>query len=262
MPEEYYIRQPDSEEARGPFSVDKLASLAEADQVDTETLYYVEDSEEWLSIVSNENLRLEVFPEKKKLTLRPKTSEDLNLINVEEDETPAVTVEEMLAAAEGATDETKHVKERVRLREKAAALSLPAIGLIMLLSAFNAMFPNFDVITRVIDEEDYMALLQYPLPVVGLFDLAMAVFLFLSVTEIFPMLRFRAALGLGYFGFFHWAQWHTGDPNSFFLMVTAVAGSLGIFVCTLTLNFLLMVVSAFLGIVGMGGYAYFMFFAS
>ena len=33
MPEEYYIRQPDSENAKGPYSVDKLVTLAEAGQV-------------------------------------------------------------------------------------------------------------------------------------------------------------------------------------------------------------------------------------
>ena len=262
MAEEYYIRSADSDTARDPFSIDKLASLAEADQVDNETLFYREATEEWLAIGANDELRRQVFPEKKKLGLKAKTDEDMDLLNAEEDEIPAITVDEMLAAAEGDTDETRHVKDKVRLQEKAAAMSIPAIGLIMLVSAFNNVFPNFEVITRVINDEDYLALLQHPLLLVGLFDLAMAVFLFLSVSEIFPMLRFRAAIGMGYFGFFHWAQYFSGDPTSLFLMATAVGGSFGIFVCTLTLNLYIMIIFSLLGLVGMGGYGYFMFFAS
>ena len=137
MAEEYYIRSADSDTARGPFSIDKLASLAEADQVDNETLFYREDTEEWLAIGANDELRRQVFPEKKKLGLKAKTDEDMDLLNAEEDEIPAITVDEMLAAAEGDTDETRHVKDKVRLQEKAAAMSIPAIGLIMLVSAFN-----------------------------------------------------------------------------------------------------------------------------
>ena len=78
-----------------------------------------------LAIGANDELRRQIFPEKKKLGLKAKTDEDMNLLNAEEDEIPAVTVDEMLAAAEGDTDETRHVKDKVRLQEKAAAMSLP-----------------------------------------------------------------------------------------------------------------------------------------
>ena len=44
-------------------------------------------------------------------------------------------------------------------------------------------------------------------------------------------------------------------------MIPAVAGSVGIFVCTLTLSFKLMATSALPGVLGMDGYAYFMFVA-
>ncbi len=47
--EEYYIRAPDSEDARGPFNMEKLSSLVEIDQVDKETLYYDDEKEEWLA---------------------------------------------------------------------------------------------------------------------------------------------------------------------------------------------------------------------
>ena len=261
MAQEYYIRQPDSEDARGPFTVDKLISLVEADQVSAETLYYDEEAEQWVSIESDEALKSQVFPEQTRLTLRKKTEEDMELLSASDDEIAAVTVDEMLAAAEGDTEETRYVKEKARTQATAASISLPAIGFIMLISAFNNIFPNLSIITDVINDEEYIRLLENPLLVVGLIDLVLAVILFLSVAEIFPMLRFRAMLGLGYFGFFHWAEWSNGDSNSMFLMIASVAGSIGIFVCTLTLSLKLMVTCALAGLLGMAGYAYFMFFA-
>ena len=62
MADEYYIRKPDQETARGPYNIEKLQSLAEAGQVDTETLYYDENLETWAAIASNEELRHEIFP--------------------------------------------------------------------------------------------------------------------------------------------------------------------------------------------------------
>ena len=261
MPQEYYIRQPDSEDARGPFTVDKLASLVEADQVSRETLFYDEEAEQWVAIEEDEVLKNQVFPEKTRLSLRKKTGADMDLLNASDEEIAAVSVDEMLAAAEGDTEETRHVKERVRTQAKAASLSIPAIGFIMLISAFNNLFPNFQIVFDVISDEKYMLLLENPLLLVGLLDLILAVILFLSVSEIFPFLRFRAMLGLGYYGFFHWAEWINGDANSMFLMICAIAGSIGVFVCTLTLSLRLMVTCALAGILGMGGYTFFTFFA-
>jgi len=259
MSEEYYIRQPDAESARGPFTLDKLVSLAEAEQVNDETLYYIEETEEWAAVTSNEALKREIFPEKKRLLLKPKTAEDMDILNADEDQQPEVTVNEMLAAAEGDTEETRHIKKSARNREKAAALSLPALSLIMLISAFVNIYPNVSVITMVINETAYGLLLQTPLLMAGLLDFLLAIFLFLSVAEIFPILRFRAMLGFGYYGFFHWAQWYNGDPGSLYLMACSTAASLGIFICTLTLNLYLMAFFGLVGIGGLGGYAYLLF---
>ncbi len=258
--EEYYIRQPDSEDARGPFNMEKLISLMEIDQVDRETLYYNDDEEEWLAIGDNRDLAGQIFPEKRKLILKPKSDEDMNLLNANEDEIESISVEEMLAAAEGDTEETKHLKESAKWQEKAAALSMPVLGFIMLISAFNNVFPNFSVIMEIINEENYMLLLEKPLLIVGFFDLFLAVFLFLAVSDIFPMVRFRVMLGLGYYGYFHWGQWQTGDEASMMLMAAGIAGSLGVFVCTLTLRITLMIFFGLVGLGGMGFYGYYALF--
>ncbi len=258
--EEYYIRQPESEDTRGPFNMEKISSLVEIDQVDRETLYYDDDKEEWLAIVENTELADRVFPEKKKLILKAKSDEDMDLLNASEDEIEAISVTDMLAAAEGDTEETKHLKEAAKWQDKAAALSMPFLGFIMLISAFNNVFPNFSVVMEVVNEENYMALLEKPLLLVGLGDLFLAIILFLSVSEIFPMVRFRAMLGFGYFGFFHWGQWQTGDEQSMILMAAGIAASLGIFVCTLTLKMTLMIIFGLMGLLGMGCYGFYALF--
>ncbi len=258
MAEEYYIRQPDAENARGPFNVTKLISMADAGQIETNTLYYNEEEEQWLEFESNEELKQTLFPEKKKLGLKVKTDEDMDLLNVEEEEEEEViAVSDMLAAAEGDTDETKHIKEKAVWQDKAAALAIPSIGVIMILSAITHIYPSIDIIKTVIDDEDYMLLIQRPLVLIGMLDLFFAISLFLSVTEIYPLLRLRAMVGLGYFGFLHWAAWQTGDPMSLYLMVSSIGAGLGIFICTLTLNFMLMASFAVFGILGVGSYLYF-----
>jgi len=258
---EYYIRSADSEESRGPFTLDQITSLVDASQVDRDTLYYDDKSEDWHTIESNEELRKVVFPEKVKLGLKAKAKDDMDLLNAGEDELAPVTVEDMLAAAEGDTEDTKHLKTQEKLRDKAAAMALPALGAIMALSAFNNLFPNFKYMQTLVEEKDFMILIQHPLFAVGIIDAFLALCLFLAVVEIYPMVRLRAAVGLGYLGFFHWAQWFNGDPNAQYLMITAIAGSLGVYVCTLTLNFFVMITFTLLGVLGMGGYAFFMFFA-
>lgn len=258
MAEVYYIRQPDADNARGPFNVAKLTGMAEDGQIDLNTLIYNEDEEEWLALGSNDQFKSMLFPEKKKLGLKAKSDEDLNLLNVDDDEDDEkIAVADMLAAAEGDTEETKHIKEKAVWQDKAAALAIPSIGVIMMLSAITHIYPSIDVVQTFIDDADYMLLLRRPLILVGALDLFFAISLFLSVTEIYPLLRLRSMVGLGYFGFLHWATWQTGDQMSLYLMISSIGASMGIFICTLTLNFMLMVSFAAFGILGVGSYLYF-----
>ena len=67
---EYFVRNPDSENARGPFTMDKLVSLADAGQFTRDSLIYDEEDEKWKAIRDNSALCAQMFPEKKKLTLR------------------------------------------------------------------------------------------------------------------------------------------------------------------------------------------------
>ena len=258
MMEEYYIRQPETDNVRGPFTLTKLAGMAESDQIDLNTLINDRDEGEWLEIGSREELKQIIFPEKKKLSLKIKSDEDLNLLNVdeEEDEEETIEVVDMLAAAEGDTEETKHIKNKVVWQGKAATLALPFMGVILILSSIAYIYPSIDIVQTVIDEGNYMLILHKPLILVGALDLFFAISLFLSVTEIYPILRLRAMFGLGYFGFLHWATWQMGDQISLYLMISSIGVSMAIFICTLTLNFILMISFAVLGILSVGSYLY------
>lgn len=289
---EYYIRTADSEEARGPYPIDHLQSLAEAGKVDRDTLIFDESMEVWVEIGKHETLLEQIFPERKKLTLKQpgqakaatkkapvegeeeeeeeeagedeKKQEDKPTAKVSSDtdeegnELPEHDVSEMLLAAEGQTEDTEHLKRKQERMHAAASLSLPGLGLIMLLSAFVLIYPNYQTIQVALSGEDeggYLALLD-PMIIIGLLDLIFAAFLLLAVSEIFPAIRLRSALGLGFWGFIFWAG---GDP---ILMALAIAGHLSLFICTMTLNLYLMMAGLVLGVLSFGMLSYLAFTGS
>ena len=53
---EYYIRQPDDTEARGPFTLAQLASLAGEGGIDSRTLYFDAGSEQWVAVAGSDDL--------------------------------------------------------------------------------------------------------------------------------------------------------------------------------------------------------------
>lgn len=176
----------------------------------------------------------------------------------EGNELPEHDIEEMLLAAEGQTEDTEHLKRKQERQNAAASLSLPGIGLIMLLSAFTLIYPNYQTIQIALSGEEeggYLTLLD-PMIIIGLQDLVFAVFLLLAVSEIFPAIRLRAALGLGFWGFIFWAG---GDPT---LMAIAIAGHLSLFICTMTLNLYLMMAGLVLGVLSFGMLSYLAFTGS
>jgi len=68
--QEYYIRESSENEARGPFNLEQLVSLAETGQVTIETLWYDAAVEDWTSIGATDSLRSSLFPEKRKLRMK------------------------------------------------------------------------------------------------------------------------------------------------------------------------------------------------
>jgi len=107
--EEYYIRKEGDEDSRGPFTLDQLSSLVEAEQVDRNTFYYEATTEKWVQVSTNEDLVATLFPEKRKLRVKPK--ENISTLNVKREDDVPIMVDDMLAAAEGRTSETSDKRD-------------------------------------------------------------------------------------------------------------------------------------------------------
>ncbi len=257
MTEEYYIRSPEAETARGPYDVEKLVTLAEAGQVSVETLYYDDDLEAWVALGANAELRDRVFPRRKSLSLRKREQTETD--SAEDEERPEVSVSGMLAAAEGTTEETRYVKERERWAHRTAAISAPALGILLLASAATFIYPSWKTLEGIFSGEGdiLVLLLQQPHLILGAFDLVAGVLMLLAATEIFPLIRFRAMLGGGYLVVLYLADFVHGDTNGLFLAAGSALFAAGVFACTLTLNFRVMIASLAATAAGIISFAFF-----
>ena len=210
MPE-YYIRTPEQDESRGPFNINKLLTLAEAGQVTENSLYYDEENEEWVPIALNEELKAQVFPKSESLKLHVGEDDQDKVSDEDSKEESGLNVQDMLKAAEADTEETRHLKRSQKSFERAVALASLTLGLMMLLSA---------------------------------------VLLLLSVTEIYPLIRGRSMLGLGFGVYLGWAL---GDP---LLMLAFGLGCAGVFLATLAQRLSVMLLAIVMGVGGNGALAF------
>jgi hypothetical protein len=247
---DYYIRTPEQDESRGPFDAAKLITLAEAKQIDPNTLYYDETKEEWIPIALNADLHAEIFPKREKLILNvPKGKPDA-ASDAKESEADGIKVESMLAAAEGGTEERRRQTKRKKSLEKAATVAALGLAVMMLLSALQMVLPLVPVLEREIEVSGLTSALNYPFVFVGLFDFLLALLLLLSVTEIYPLVRGRAMLGLGFGAYLGWA---IGDP---LLLGLSIAAGSGLFLGTLAQRMSTLMLAFILGIGSHGYLAY------
>jgi hypothetical protein len=244
--QEFYIRTASETEAHGPFTQEQLASLAEAGKVDPQTLYYEAGSEQWVTISSNPELKAAIFPEKRRLTIKPK--DRVATLNAPADTNPPITVTDMLAAAEGRTSDTRDKRDRSVAMERAAKIGRQATLLMLVISAVSLLLPSIDVIAAF----DTAALITQPFIYLGFLDLILALMLLLGVVSIYPFIRFRAMLAIGFLGLIFWTQ---GQVVPFF---TVIAGSLGIYLCTVFVSYVGLGLAVGLGLTGMMGFAYYM----
>jgi len=237
---DYYIRTPEQDESRGPFDIPKLETLAEAGQINPNTLYYDEEKEEWIPIALNDALRTKVFPEREKLSLKIQKEEKREV----EKEVSGLNVESMLVAAEGDTEEKRKLTRQKKSFERAANLSAAGLGIMMIFSALFMILPLISVLQAAINDGAIANIFNYPTILIGIFDLILGVLLILSVTEVFPLARGRAMLTLG-FGLY--VGWALGDP---FLMGLTAAAGIGIFLATISQSLSTMILALVLGIGG------------
>lgn len=243
--QEFYIRNASETEARGPFTHEHLISLGETGQITKDTLYYDATKEQWVAISDNNELTGVVFPEKTHLTLKAKAK--LKTVNVADSHAAPISVDDMLAAAEGRTPDTKDKLDPAIARERAAAVGLYSSIILLLICAVALMLPSIDLIAN----PDPVLLIQQPLAILGAVNLLLAVLLILQVTQAYSMVRFTSALGVGMVGFLLWTQGQTMPLAAF------AVGSTGLYFCTVFVNFVGIGLAAGLGLAGMLGYAFF-----
>jgi hypothetical protein len=246
--EEYYIRKEDDEEARGPFTIEQLSSLVEAEQVDRETFYYESSTEEWVQVSTNEQLVATLFPEKKKLKIKPKEEIEIDSLNVKQEDEAPIAVQDMLAAAEGKTSETSDKRDRSDDVARATNVAVLFNAFILLITAGGLLVPSLNDL----DPDEILKSLANPLFILGVIDLVLCVVLFLQVS-MFTLIRFRAAFGLGFYGWLYLAQ------DNELLLLAAIFTSAGLFLNTLFRNLLgVIIASSFVGLVGALAFAYLM----
>lgn len=237
--QEIYIRNATETEARGPFSVAQVADLAEAGQVTADTLIYDAATEQWVALNSDPALLAAVFPEKKKLALKPK---EISALNKSTEGTKPITVNDMLAAAEGRTADTSGKSDPMVAMARAAKVGMIGALVTLLAAAAAEILPATDALLAMTPAK----LLAQPLVVLGVADIALAVLLGLGLTVLYPLIRFRAALGLGILGFMYYAQ---GEPTP--LLFVAI-GSVGLYLCTVFVHLIPVLLAFAAGVGGMG----------
>lgn len=237
--QELYIRNATETEARGPFNVQQVADLAEAGQVTADTLVYDPNSEQWVAISSDPELMRTIFPEKKKLSLKAK---EIKTLNKSDDAAKPITVNDMLDAAEGRTDDTKGKSDPEITMARAAKIGMIGAIVTLVIAAAAEILPGAEALMSM----DPAKLLQQPLVILGVVDLALAVLLGLGMTSLYPFIRFRAAIGLGLVGFMFYAQ------GAMTPLLAVAIGSAGLYLCTAFVSVAPAIVAALAGIGGMG----------
>jgi hypothetical protein len=243
--QEIYIRNPTDTEARGPFNVEQVTSLADAGQVTPETLYYDATAEQWVALSTNADLMAAVYPEKKKLLLKAK---DIKPLNRTDENAKAITVDDMLAAAEGRTEDTADKKDPEIAMLRAAKVGMWCAFAAVVVSAAGCLLPNTEAALSM----DPAKMLDRPILLLGLIDVALAVLLGLGMVSIYPFVRFRAALGFGFLGVMFFAQ---GEPLPVLLLSI---GSVGLYLCTIFVHMVPVLMAASAAVGGLGSLSWYL----
>jgi hypothetical protein len=242
--QEIYIRNATDTEARGPFNAQQVADLAEAGQVSAETLIYDAGSEQWVALNTNAELMAVVFPEKKKLVLKAK---EIKTLNKPDENAKEISVHDMLAAAEGRTSETSDKRDPEIAMARAARIGLWGALVTLVVAAAGEALPATDAIISM----DATKLIAQPFAILGVVDVLLAVLLALGMVTIYPLVRFRAALGFGMMGFIFYAQ------GLHVPLIQVAVGCAGLYLCTVFVSMIPVLAAAVAGLAGMGTLAWY-----
>lgn len=243
--QEYYIRKATEGDARGPFTLEQLSSLAENGQADADTYYYDAASESWTLISANALLMETLFPAKKALKVKAKTASQVSTLNTFATNERAITVNDMLLAAEGQTEDTRDKADPAIAQAKAAAIGLYTALAILIITTAAYLLPHIDLVLAV----DLAGLLVQPLPFFGFLTLALSVCLGLGAVVVYPLVRFAAMLCFGFTGAVFFFEGQTLP------LVCAAAAGIGLYTCTITLSIPGVILAGVAGLAGALGVA-------
>ena len=253
---EYYMRKEGDEEASGPYNLDQITSLIEAGKLDKEAYVYDIDKEEWIPIEENEELMDILYPQKTKLTLQtePEETEEEKASDKKskkdskqsesENQKAGISVQTMLAQAEGREGDDLSGKSPVEKRAQSAFLGLRFTTLFVLGSAVTMAFLEWDLVKTA----NAIQMVRSPYILFGIADVLLGIVLLLQVTEIYPLVRFRAAIGLGTLSILFFTS---GD---LLLALANIVLSVSIYFCTATLNTRKVIPFCVTGVLGLAGY--------
>jgi hypothetical protein len=243
--QEIYIRNATETEARGPFNTQQVADLADAGQVNGDTLIYDAATEQWVALNASPELMAAIFPEKRKLSLKAK---EIKTLNKTDEGVRPITVNDMLDAAEGRTDDTQGKADPAIAMARAARIGMFGAIAALVAAAAAEILPATDALTSM----DGAKIMAQPYVILGIVDVVLAVLLGLGMSSLYPIIRFRAALGFGALGFMFYAQ---GQPLP---LIAVTAGSLGLYLCTVIVSLMPVIVAVAAGVGGMGFLAWLM----
>ncbi|MEC7906768.1 MAG: DUF4339 domain-containing protein [Verrucomicrobiota bacterium] len=250
---EYYVRKEGDEEASGPYNLDQITSLIEAGKLDKEAYVYDIDQEQWIPIEENEELMEILYPQKKKLSLKvePEETEEeakerekaekKNGKDPEEAKT-SISVPEMLAQAEGRVDTGGRSPGEEPARS--AFISLRFTTLFIIGAAVSMVFLEWELVKTA----NALSMLESPYIIFAVIDILLGIVLLLQATEIYPLVRLRAAIGLGTLTLLFLTS---GD--SMLALANAVL-CVSIYFCTAILSTPKVIPFCITGILGLAGY--------
>jgi hypothetical protein len=214
--QEFYIRASNETDARGPFTLEQLSSLVDAGQVTPETLYYDTLSEQWVPIEADPEVKAALFPEKRRLKIKTR---DVRRTTSAGDRTAApITVDDMLAAADNRV-EGANAKTTLRTQLLVARIGLWSTVIMLITSAVTLTFSPPAILH--LGTLDLTKLFSHPFAILGVCDLLLALFLCLQMVSVYPLVRFRALMGIGFFGVIFWSY---ADPVPIAWVTLASAG--------------------------------------
>jgi len=241
---EYYIRKPEETEARGPFSIEQLISLATDGQVDEATLYYDAAEETWALIANDKALRDLLFPTKKSLRIKPKVM--VHTLNTASVYDRPITVSEMLAAADGRTNATKDHADHLIAQGRASNIRRYSALISTVICAAAFILPHLDIALS----REPLAMLGAPVLFLGILHLILGIIFALGANKAYPFVRFAAVLG---FGFVSTVLYFDG-PH--FPILHSAAASAGLYFSTISIKITGSITAAVLCVLGSLGLAF------